>query len=326
MFTFVKENKGISFMVFCILLACAVATACIVHHLTRPYVVYAGSTPVCMVSSQEKALDVVEKVAEEYTPDGDQVQSIQFDKKVSVQKASSDVEESMKMMTEKEAVDYILEQNKTEEPLFTATVKVKTSKIEKSKPTTEYVRNDDMFAGEAKVKKEGESGTQVTTEESTVINGEVAETEKIDTTVVDEGESKVVEKGTMGLPEGEDWETYEGEPVFQNGDELSKFAVRYEGLPYIGGGFDLTRGVDCIGLVCALYMKYGIKLPRSHPGLRRVGYAVKGAYKPGDILCYNKHVAMYIGNGKMIHATSHGGGVRITKARKNPIAVRRVIN
>ena len=77
-----------------------------------------------------------------------------------------------------------------------------------------------------------------------------------------------------------------------------------------------------------VYEKFGIKLPHSSYKLRKVGKAVKAAdLQPGDIICYSGHVALYIGNGKIVHASNKKDGIKITNnyKYKKVLAIRRVL-
>ena len=75
-----------------------------------------------------------------------------------------------------------------------------------------------------------------------------------------------------------------------------------------------------------MFGKYGIKIPSSHSGLHKVGTGVSlSNAQKGDIICYSKHVGIYVGDGKMIEATSKHG-VRVGKVNESRVvAVRRVV-
>ena len=78
----------------------------------------------------------------------------------------------------------------------------------------------------------------------------------------------------------------------------------------------------------AVYAAFGISLPHSSSALRNVGWAVDPAQvQPGDIICYSGHVAIYIGNGAIVHASNRREGIKITYnwQYKTVLAVRRVI-
>ncbi len=94
-------------------------------------------------------------------------------------------------------------------------------------------------------------------------------------------------------------------------------AATYIGVPYLWGG-TTYNGIDCSGLTQAAYAACGISIPRTSTDQRNygqtVGYSISDA-EPGDILCYSGHVAIYAGNGMMIHAPSPGNYVCYVTAR-----------
>jgi cell wall-associated NlpC family hydrolase len=77
-----------------------------------------------------------------------------------------------------------------------------------------------------------------------------------------------------------------------------------------------------------VYEEFGVSLPHSSAADRRQGSAVSGGLKnaqPGDLICYSGHVALYIGDGKIVHAASEKSGIKISKADYRKIlAIRRI--
>lgn len=112
-----------------------------------------------------------------------------------------------------------------------------------------------------------------------------------------------------------------------SGSSVISYASQFLGNPYVWGGTSLTNGVDCSGFVMQVYAHYGISLPHSSYALRGVGRGVSySEAQPGDIICYNGHVALYIGGGQIIHASNPSDGIKISPATyTNIVAVRRVI-
>jgi soluble lytic murein transglycosylase-like protein len=107
-------------------------------------------------------------------------------------------------------------------------------------------------------------------------------------------------------------------------------ARRYLGVPYLWGGTDPSRGLDCSGLVQLVYKNLGIELPRVSYQQATAGRPVASMAdaRPGDILAFDSpvdHVGIYIGNGKMIEAPRTGLDVRVIDVYETPTAIRRVL-
>ena len=116
--------------------------------------------------------------------------------------------------------------------------------------------------------------------------------------------------------------------TYEKGQTVAEFAQRFVGNPYVWGGTDLNRGADCSGFIGSIYRSFGYKLPRSSSELRSAGRKVSYIQKqPGDIICYNGHVAMYIGNGKIVHASSRKTGIKISQRAnyRSIVCVRRIV-
>ncbi|MBU5429267.1 C40 family peptidase [Kineothrix sp. MSJ-39] len=114
--------------------------------------------------------------------------------------------------------------------------------------------------------------------------------------------------------------------------ELCEYAKQFVGNPYVWGGTSLTKGADCSGFVLSVFAKYGISLPHSSRAQANSGTRVKmSEAKPGDLVFYAKggrinHVAIYIGGGQVISASSPKTGIRIASAYyRTPVAVTRIL-
>jgi soluble lytic murein transglycosylase-like protein len=107
-------------------------------------------------------------------------------------------------------------------------------------------------------------------------------------------------------------------------------AKRYLGVPYVFGGTDPAKGLDCSGLMQRAFADLGVKLPRVAADQARVGTAVPSLAqaRPGDLLAFHSpvdHIAMYLGDGKMIAAPKPGDKVKIQQVYATPTAIRRVL-
>ncbi len=112
-----------------------------------------------------------------------------------------------------------------------------------------------------------------------------------------------------------------------SGQAVVNYASQFLGNPYVYGGSSLTGGTDCSGFVMSVYAHFGRSLPHSSSALRSVGYGVSyDSMQPGDILCYDGHVAIYAGGNTVIHASNPADGIKYTSpANYRPVvAVRRI--
>ncbi len=100
--------------------------------------------------------------------------------------------------------------------------------------------------------------------------------------------------------------------------DLCQYAKQFLGNPYVWGGTSLTKGADCSGFVLSVFAKYGVSLPHSSRAQSKMGTAINASQlQPGDLVFYAKggvvnHVALYIGGGQVIHASSPKTGIKIS--------------
>ena len=115
------------------------------------------------------------------------------------------------------------------------------------------------------------------------------------------------------------------------GQAIVDEARKYLGVPYVWGGTDPKRGLDCSGLVQLVYKNHGVDLPRVSYQQAREGRAVPSLAqaRPGDLLAFGSpsvnHIAIYIGDGKMIEAPRPGLQVRVSEVYSTPVAIRRIL-
>ena len=111
------------------------------------------------------------------------------------------------------------------------------------------------------------------------------------------------------------------------GQAVVDYACQFIGNPYVWGGTSLTNGADCSGFVQSVYAHFGVSLPRTTYEMVNAGYAV--SYEealPGDLILYDGHVGLYMGDGTIVNAMNEADGIGICSATyTNIIAVRRVL-
>lgn len=112
------------------------------------------------------------------------------------------------------------------------------------------------------------------------------------------------------------------------GKDIANYACKFVGNPYVLGGTSLTNGADCSGFTMSVYKAYGYSIPRTSTAQRSAGRGVTYAEaQPGDIICYAGHVAIYIGGGRIVHASTPATGIKYgTATYREILAVRRIVN
>ena len=111
------------------------------------------------------------------------------------------------------------------------------------------------------------------------------------------------------------------------GQAVANYACQFVGNPYVFGGTSLTNGTDCSGFTQSVYAHFGISIPRDSTSQRSAGRAV--SYEeaaPGDIICYAGHVAIYLGNGSIVHASTPKTGIKYgTATYRTILSIRRIV-
>ena len=94
------------------------------------------------------------------------------------------------------------------------------------------------------------------------------------------------------------------------------FALQFEGNPYVYGGTSLTKGADCSGFVMSVFKEFGYELPRVAAAQFNASRKKEiSEIEAGDLVFYGggiSHVALYIGDGKIIHASTSASGIKIS--------------
>ncbi|MBR3331724.1 MAG: C40 family peptidase [Mogibacterium sp.] len=342
------------------ILASAIVVMIAAWSVMAPYAITINGSTVCYVRNKEAAGKVTDAIIKEYLPEDatmkvfDVSDNINFEAAdikqalsadcVSVADATSMLKDRLENPDDYETAEvtgspkkvspfgivlYVEAADGTtvKAPVDPSITVLSTANVtETFKVPTEYIKDDSMLAGDSEIEAKGNKGKREVLRQFTTVNGEVVKTDDLKVDIVKEAKPKVIRKGTLGLPEGEDWKTYEGDPIFNDGEVLISTAKKYLGAPYKYGGYSLTTGIDCVQFIRQMYAKYGIKLPNGKNALKHVGTAVSFANaRPGDIICYSNHYALYMGNNTIIHATSKGGvKIRHNAKFRKIVTVRRI--
>lgn len=116
---------------------------------------------------------------------------------------------------------------------------------------------------------------------------------------------------------------------YSKGQQIIAYAKKFLGNRYVYGGTSLTNGTDCSGFTMRIYQHFGYSIPRTSAQQRYCGKKVASLSKAqaGDLICYYGHVALYMGNNQIIHASNAKDGIKISTnaAYRSIAAIRRVI-
>lgn len=145
------------------------------------------------------------------------------------------------------------------------------------------------------------------------------ETDEYGNVIDSNGSSEVINTGSASTSSG-------------SGQAVVNYALQFVGNPYVWGGTSLTGGADCSGFVQSVYANFGVSLSRTSEAQMYNGVGVSySEAQPGDLICYGSHIAIYIGNGQIVHASNSApypqGGIKVSDnaAYRTILAVRRVI-
>lgn len=109
------------------------------------------------------------------------------------------------------------------------------------------------------------------------------------------------------------------------GTDIANYGLQFVGNPYVAGGTSLTNGADCSGFTQAVYSHFGISIPRSSYSQSEGGTPIEYSnIQAGDIIYYGGHVAIYIGNNQIVHASTAATGIKVSNAfYRSIITIRR---
>jgi len=302
----------------------------------QPYVIKAGAIELAVVDSETTAEQVLAQFQKAYLTNGAEV--VSFDTEPFLNIAQKNLERAsgpVTVLNQADAINALLKSCQGANPLMTATL---TEQLAQSKSIAYKVIKKNtatLTVGTSKVETKGVAGKTANVLSVTKENGVVIASTMIKATVVAKPVDEVILVGTKPIPRAT--YSYTSSRSFvatsshaiagTTGADIVAYARQFLGNPYVYGGTSLTNGTDCSGFTMGVYGHFGVYLPHSSYAQRSYGTPVSYSNaKPGDLIFYSGHVAIYIGGGKIIHASTPYTDICIGSATYNTIlGVRRIL-
>lgn len=314
------------YIALCIALALTVAAGIVFNIIVKPYAVYADGTKVedpCIVSADGKeifivetpeiASDVIREVMESYVAEGGDLDSLEIDEQLKIEDKTLFVGvKPPRVLTKEEAVEKVLAANDTESPAMHVKTKTDVDITEKVKPETVYEKTDELYNGNLALKNNGEEGEKIVTNEVTLVNGQETDSVPVAEKVTEKPVDRVIYVGTKSRPADTAWRDYSGSIIGEDdGMKMVNYGLQFVGNRYKYGGTSLTNGTDCSGFIYSVYRHFGYNVPRL--GFYKMGKGVcLDEAKAGDVVYYPGHYAMYMGDGKIVHAYNSRAGICVS--------------
>lgn len=321
----------------------------------EPWSVKIGDKEAFVVATEKEGKEIIEQVKAEYSTDNTKEDETTVSPKITVTAKELERGDENPQLTETEdAVAEVVAANQTAAPLVTVTTTEKVTKTKAIDYKTEYKETTDLQEGEKEVVKKGKKGKKTVVSEVVKQNGKIVSKEVISSKVEKKPVTRIVEMGvedTQSAAAVSDQSASSGSAgassasagasssggssadsgsaaVSGSGQDVVNYALQFVGNPYVYGGTSLTNGADCSGFTMSVYAHFGISLPHSSSAQRSCGRGVSySEAQPGDLICYEGHVAIYIGNGQIVHASTPSSGIKVSSATyKNIITVRRLVD
>lgn len=299
--------------------------------IDEPYVIKAGTIELAVVENSAVAEQVLAQFQRVYLSDGAQIVSyntkpfLNIDKK-DLERASGPVD----VLSQSDALNELVQSTQGLHPLLTATLTEQMVQNKVVPYTSTQEKASDLTVGTKKVKTAGVNGAIANTVSITKVNGVIVSSTSLSETIVTNPVNEVILVGTKPVATA-----YTSSRISTSGKaipgttgaDVVAYARQFLGNPYVYGGTSLTNGTDCSGFTMSVYAHFGVYLPHASSAQRYVGTAVSYSQaQPGDIICYSGHVALYMGGGKIIHASTSRTGIIIGNATYREIlTIRRIL-
>ena len=264
-----------------------------------PWAVVSGGRVACYVASRADGKAVLTGLRIKYYDSVQTQQTAVMDPLVTIERVKGTVPSAVRILSVKQAVKELAEKEGSDPE--NAVVKLSYAKtlkeVQPVKHKTKVVKTKALEKGEKKVKVKGETGKRYQESEVVQVNSNVVKKQVMKSDVVEKPQTEVIYEGTAL-------------PAKVKGMAVIAYGKKFLGNPYVWGGESLTHGVDCSGFTMKVYEHYGITLPHSSQAQGNCGKEVSEKdMQPGDLIVYSGHVAMYAGNGMLLHAAGEKVGI-----------------
>lgn len=188
----------------------------------------------------------------------------------------------------------------------------------------------ERIAAEEEARRQAELERQATEEAAAEAEESSEEaSEESSETEYDEYGNVIDSDNTVSYDDYEAEQSYSDASSYSGtGSSVVDYATQFVGNPYVWGGTSLTNGADCSGFTQAVYNSFGVSIPRTSYEQQNAGREVSySEAQPGDLICYGGHVAIYMGGGKIVHASNSRDGIKISNdaTYRTILSVRRLV-
>lgn len=189
----------------------------------------------------------------------------------------------------------------------------------------------ERIAAEEEARRQAELERQAAEEAAAAEAEESSEeaSEESSETEYDEYGNVIDSENTVSYDDYEAEQSYSDAGSYSGtGSSVVDYATQFVGNPYVWGGTSLTNGADCSGFTQAVYNSFGVSIPRTSYEQQNAGREVSySEAQPGDLICYGGHVAIYMGGGKIVHASNSRDGIKISNdaTYRTILSVRRLV-